>query len=624
MPSELFSTPVFWKWLGSLCFAAYVTLHCLILGVSLFSLVRCWLRTSLEPPNAFLAVFLMSSVGLAFNLMFLFVLGLLGFLNVPAVTMLGIAPVLIWLARRQQLAKVEIFFSLTGLGLSNALIWALVLGLFALVLWPAGGAPGHWDDTMYHLPLARHYIQHGSLEIAPFLRFPLFPQHMNLLLVAGLLLGGDVLAQTLATLPLFLISLGLVGCGIWLAGSPLWGVVATVALLASPPVKSTWGFAYIDNGLALFCWAATVSMAISCGQTINDRQRIGWVGLSACLAGAAASTKIFGIVFAVLLSMQLWRFWRSGREILVYTLIFSVFGGVWYVRSYLISGDPIHPAGGNWFGFYLWDAGDLAGQVSEQATHGVGKEPWRLLHGLAKAGVAWWGLALVGLICFFRSAGPIRSFQIAFLTYFLFWFFVTQVDRYLAPVFAVGSFLSVLTIAIVLKRLASLDSGAKWLTWRPIWSEVQAVALVCWGLWMVAPKANDRMKHYSAQLTSRTGYSLMVRANSLIPLHGNRLVGVGFENAVYFFEGTVVGDWFGPGRYRQMIDCVKGPCQMVDPYLMQSIMTHFDSQILAVNTRRFPLDRQAYREVFDLYAENSDGILFVLKPNTKSDDAHRN
>lgn len=69
-----------------------------------------------------------------------------------------------------------------------------------------------------------------------------------------------------------------------------------------------------------------------------------------------------------------------------------------------------------------------------------------------------------------------------------------------------------------------------------------------------------------------------------------------------------------------MIDCVNGPCKMIDPYVMQSMMAHFDSHILAVNRRRFPLDLEAYSAVFELYAENADGVLFVRKPNTKPDN----
>ena len=36
----------------------------------------------------------------------------------------------------------------------------------------------------------------------------------------------------------------------------------------------------------------------------------------------------------------------------------------------------------------------------------------------------------------------IRTLQAVFLAYMLFWFFVTQVPRYLAPVYGVGSFLA--------------------------------------------------------------------------------------------------------------------------------------------------------------------------------------
>ena len=153
MISELAGTPVFWKWISSLSVGAFFTLHCLILGDSLFSLVRRWIGAPLEPPNAFLAIFLMSTAGLALNLMFLFVLGLLGLLIIPAITTLAIAPVLIWAGWRMRALQGEIFRCFNDLSLRNALIGTLVIGLFALVLWPAGGAPGHWDDTMYHLPL---------------------------------------------------------------------------------------------------------------------------------------------------------------------------------------------------------------------------------------------------------------------------------------------------------------------------------------------------------------------------------------------------------------------------------------------------------------------------------------
>ena len=67
-------------------------------------------------------------------------------------------------------------------------------------------------------------------------------------------------------------------------------------------------------------------------------------------AGAAAGCKIFGVPAAglVLLTLAL----RPSRltGLIAFAAAASLLGGGWYLRSYLISGDPFHPAGGPWFG----------------------------------------------------------------------------------------------------------------------------------------------------------------------------------------------------------------------------------------------------------------------------------
>jgi len=606
------SHAVLLSWLGALSIAALFSLHCLVLGAGVFHLIQRWTGARFDAPNAFLSAFLLGTAGLALNMMLLFVLGLMGLLAQPAIAALAVLPFLV-AAVRMGTAGAESVRGVAGGLVRNLPALALVLSLFVLILWPAGGAPGYWDDTMYHLPLARHYVEHHAIVLAPYLRFPLFPQHMHLLLALGLMLGGVPLAQIFATLPLFFLAVGLVGCSVWLLRSPIWGVLATLALLSAPPVKSTWGYAYIDNGLSLFCWAAAIAMALVFSHGADPRQRLQWVSLSAWLAAAAASTKLFGGVFAILLGLQLWRAWRPGRAAWLYAGVLVTMGSVWYLRSFWISGDPVHPAGGDLFGYFLWDAGDLAGQKAEQALHGVQRAPWRIPQALATAGVGWWALALVGLVGYFRSSRPVRSLQLGFLIYLLFWFFVTQVDRYLAPIFGSASFLSVLTLAVVAQWAGARLPERAVRLWRPAASTAIALVMVAWALWTVLPQANYRMQHRSEELASRGGYVLMSKANQLAPKYGPRIVQAGFENGIYFFDGTAIGDWFGPGRYRQMLDCDKGPCALVDPKAMLTVLSKVDSRMLVVNTRRFAIDLPAYQVYFDLVSQTPDGVLLTLK-----------
>ena len=51
---------------------------------------------------------------------------------------------------------------------------------------------GLWDDTMYHLPLVRHYLEQAGFACAETLRFPLFPQNMDVLFGLGFLLYGKI------------------------------------------------------------------------------------------------------------------------------------------------------------------------------------------------------------------------------------------------------------------------------------------------------------------------------------------------------------------------------------------------------------------------------------------------
>jgi 4-amino-4-deoxy-L-arabinose transferase-like glycosyltransferase len=483
-------------------------------------------------------------------------------------------------------------------------------GLFICLVLVAIKPPGMWDDTMYHLPYARHYLQNQAILINPNLRFPLFPHNGNLLFTLGLMYGSETDAQVLATLPLFVIALGLFGAGQTFLRSVSAGYLAVVLFLALEPVHEALGYAYIDNILALYCWGAVLALALWLrkGRALNH-----WLVTSGILAGSAAGTKLFGGVVAVVIGLYLVLAVRKLRPVAIYALSTLVFGIGWYLRSFYISGDPVHPAGGYIFGHFIWNAADLLSQQQEQSTHGVEKSLAHLFGALQKAGAV---MLVPALFVFVQPGGrrkPVFFLYLCFVLYLLFWLYATQVARYLSPIIALGALLSVLFV-----YQAGLGTSLRQLgrRWAGLWPRrVAALAVGSCGLALALLSARTvpaTLSNWDATLKGRSGYELMSAANSLTPEHGTVLLQVGFENAIYFFNGTVIGDWFGPGRYNNMLRC-QARCAIAPAAQMAGLMQGFGARMLAVNSKRFEFNPQSYLDYFEVKVQSSDGYLLTLK-----------
>jgi len=129
---------------------------------------------------------------------------------------------------------------------------------------PAGG----WDDTMYHLPAIRYYIENKGFEVAYFLRFPLFPQNIDILFcIPGLIFGANSIlfeyfTQMQSTFCIIVTIFGVLAASKHFTDSYIYGSIS--ALLMFSVITVVWynGLAYIDNGVMLFCFAATLCLAM--------------------------------------------------------------------------------------------------------------------------------------------------------------------------------------------------------------------------------------------------------------------------------------------------------------------------------------------------------------------------
>lgn len=598
--------------------ASLLLAHAAILGLALLGLAGMTQPQTQSPSNALLLLFFAFTTGLAVDIAALFLLAALGILTAPAVMTLAAALALLGggylAARRPKLSLAQPIDALSTL---------MAGGFFLLAIVVCYHPPGAWDDTMYHLPLARHYLEQGSLALHEFVRFPLFPQNINLLMSLGLMFGDARLAQVFVTLPLFIIALGLMGLSQIFCGRSLWGAVAAALVFVIRPVRETLGYAYVDNALALFCFAATIVLVLA---PSTGRGARGWLLIAGLLAGTAAGSKLFGGVYAALLGLWVLLRRRQLAPVVYFCAATAIVGIGWYLRSFLISGDPVHPAGGPVFGHYLWDAADLASQKGEQQTHGVSRHPLNMFSALATAGVIGWILAFIGIAL--RQVPPaIRQLQWLFLGYFCFWFFVTQVSRYLAPVFAIGMFLSVYTVYRFWQWLSSRYPALKILENPKVVIGAGMIVSLA-GTALIAAHYHDRdlagalkrrLGLYAGQtpealLQSRPGYQLFTQANGYTDTYGPRLMQLGFENAVYFFNGTVIGDWYGPGRYKDSITCERGKCTPLPADKMRERMLNFNARMIAVSSERYPaFDRNSYLGPFTLLYQDAYGALYALE-----------
>jgi hypothetical protein len=593
--------------------ALLFVLYCAVLGRASLGLIKKGTGDALvESTNEFLRLFFDICVGMAALTFVLFLLGLSSLLSLTACTLtlallfmgavvyLRRGPGTLWL-------KVPGASSFSGFNTAHFLVFFC---LFVFVVLVAVQPPGHWDDTSYHLPYARHYVENHVIAVNPFLRFPLFPHNGNLLFSLGLMYGTDTDAQVLATLPLFVTSVGLFGACQLFIRSTSAAYLAVGVFLALGPIHDTLGYAYIDNLLALYAWAATLALAI---WLRKPRDSNAWLIICGVLMGTAAGTKLFGAVLAVFVGLYLLLAVRQWRVVLIYACSTLFFGIGWYVRSFYISGDPVHPAGGNYFGHYLWNAADLLSQLQEQSTHGAVKNPFSIFSALQAAGIS---ILIPALGVIAQTNGRRRSvlfLYIVFALYLSFWLLSAQVARYVAPVFALGSFLSVFFLyqaglGLSLRQLKQY-SGQRVLKWVSVLGVLACVL----SLGNFAAKSvSVKLANWDASLAARSGYKVMGAANFLRPQYGDKLMQLGFENAIYFFKGTVIGDWFGPGRYANMILCAER-CQLAPAEQIVALMRGFNAQMLAVNAKRFQFEPQQYQDLFEIKFQTNDEFLLVLK-----------
>ncbi len=474
----------------------------------------------------------------------------------------------------------------------------LILGLAISLL--AFRVPGLWDDTMYHLPYARFILEQHGLAVNPYLRFPLFPQHLHLVFAYGLAAGSTVFVQLLNLSFPIIIVFFLGGLGKELGGNYLLGILVALIFLSIDQVQQIMPYAYVDMGYTLFCTAAAVSIYL----WFRYRQE-SWLWISAIAGGSAIGTKYFAIAFIGILAGMILISSRSVHKFLIYIVIVCCVGGFWYLRNVILSGDPFHPLGGPVFGFYLWDPIDLEGQMAT-ITRNFGGSLIDTLPSLVEMNAYLFilGLAIIVLYTYF-SPGMTMLWGVT-TGYCLIWGFFLHGDRYLLPALPIGCLLGGWGLQQIVRTLIQRSRFKN--------KSFEALGLLGVGLFslfMVGANVQEYMHKaragFEEPLKAKPGYKLIRKANEYADQYGHRLYQLGFENLIFFFDGQVVGDWFGPGRYYYVKQPGEDRFREMD--VIRDYLGQHEIQLMAVNAERFNLDISQLRQYTQVLYEDNHGIL---------------
>lgn len=546
-----------------------------LLGVGVLTLLayvfgrRLSARVEFSSPIEALSVSIALGLGVISHLVF--VLGLVGVLHRSVVSLILIGGVVachrVWLAWPQSVAAVfrtpsrsngkafRLAVLMFGLGIS--------LPIVALTLYP----PTAWDATSFHLAGAKAYVGSHQVQPQPFLRYPVFPQHNNMLFVLALMFSGDIAAQLVQCLAMFL-SAGLLFA--WASGiaSRVAGLWAVAIWLGNPLVLLFGTVAFIDSGLTLFVLAAAYSFF-----RWTSTERGEWLVLSGVFSGFAAGTKYSALFFVAALGIgALYHGIRARRwgSPVVFGLAAGLVGAPWYGYNAFHTGNPVFPFFGEVFGYGFWDAADLRSQLEEMARYGMGKSPvallalpWNLLfhpdafHAEAPLSVFYF-VFLPALLWVGATRRQLRGVLILSLAYVLFWFGSVQVVRYLMPVLPLLGLLAATALVWALSHLplrlgramaASLALLIAGILVLPGWSFAANLVLKRG----VPPTTPTERHEYLAQaLPSYPAYRLLNEGNR----SQYRVYALFDENMAYFADGTFMGDWFGPARYSRVTESI--------------------------------------------------------------------
>jgi 4-amino-4-deoxy-L-arabinose transferase-like glycosyltransferase len=487
--------------------------------------------------------------------------------------------------------------------------------------------PTGWDELTYHLPYAKYFVENEGLSVNPFLRYPLYAHNIELLYALSLLFYDDILAHLFHAAAAILTSLGIYHLGT-MTSNKKTGVIAACIFISSPLIAHLMKTSYIDLGLTLFIFLGFYCIAL----WLITKQEY-WLYISGFAIGIAVGSKYSGLFYVPLFAIWVAFQSRKISSVMKFLLPIFLFGSPWYIRNFIISGDPVSPFGGEIFGYWLWNKADLIQQSKDLLkAHGTPRNlnsllmlPWNLLvhpdkfmEGKISPGMV---AAFPAIFLFKRFTSFHKQICIFVFVNIIIWFFTSQILRYLLPIFPMISLLSANVLIHLYENFIQKPLGMFFqkFTWQRISHNIisaTAIFIIALPLLYADTRIVKNLLRDPLPVTEQmrnkylldnvSSFYLIEIANRNASLN---IYQISFPTVRYFAKGKIIGDWFGPARYSIILDVMRNSEELHNRLRSMNI------QLFLVNiTSRLKLEfDDSFSDYFNLIAEDHKGKLYQLK-----------
>jgi hypothetical protein len=290
--------------------------------------------------------------------------------------------------------------------ISNAALLFLLATIIVSVTVLSLVPPVSRDALVHHLNIPKLYIQHGGIYEIPSMEFSYYPMNLDLLYLASLYLGNDIVPKLIhfsfALLTAWLIFSYLKRCL-----NATYALLGAVFFLSVPIIVKLSITVYVDLGLIFFSTASLMLLL----QWIETRFQLKYLLLSAGACGLALGTKYNGLLTLFLMSLFVpfvySRYAENKKGIIRsagYGILFVVIAllvfSPWMTRNCLWKGNPVYPLYDNVFNAPV--SPPSGGVVSEQ-TEQEGGVGGLLNYRAIVYGESWWQIAIIPLRIFFEG-----------------------------------------------------------------------------------------------------------------------------------------------------------------------------------------------------------------------------